>query len=141
MSRGSKIFLGVLVAIFWGIFQMIWSTNIIQTLWNCDSTDYSPIIKKVAIPMQEELENFYSQTKRLPTMEDRDVLLRKVGCNIQGNVCIYGKERIKIITFIKSYNFRLELSMGNTGCLFGIQDDGNHDKVECDNSACISLKQ
>ena len=35
----------------------------------------------------------------------------------------------------------LKLRIENTGCLFGIQNDGNHDKVECDNRACMDIGQ
>ena len=46
--------------------------------------------------MQQELEDFYAKNKRLPTLKERDVLLEKVGCKVEGNICIYGEERIKI---------------------------------------------
>ena len=110
-------------------------------LQGCCWTDHSDVIKEVAVPMQKELENFHSQTKRLPTMEERDVLLRKVGCRMQGNFCFYKRERIKIITFMKSYNFKLELSVENTGCFFGISKSRKHTKVTCDNGFCIDLGQ
>jgi len=69
---------------------------IIYLLQGCCWSDHSDTIKKVAVPMQQELENFYKENKRLPTMEERDVLLKKVGCKMQGNICIYRKEQIKI---------------------------------------------
>ena len=90
-SKISKIvfFITYLAVLFWFL-------NIVFTLSGCGNIDHSDDIKKVAIPMQQELEKFHNQTKRLPTMEERDVLLRKIGCKMQGNICIYGKERIKI---------------------------------------------
>ena len=145
MSTGSKIFLGVVVAIPLSIFWSLWEMNIIQTLWNCDSTDYSPIIKKVAVPMQQELEDFYTKNKRFPNTQERDEMLVKVGCEMEGNVCVYGGERMIFRKVsVNSYNgdYEIDIKMGHTGCQSGIDSyDGGFSQVSCSNSACINLKQ
>ena len=142
MSTGSKIFLGVVAAIPLSIFWSLWEMNIIQTMWNCDSTDYSPIIKKVAVPMQQELEDFCTKNKRFPNTQERDEMLEKVGCEMEGNVCVYAGERITIIAYdTTNYQYKLKLRIENTGCYFGIQNSGNHTSVSCATRACLSLKQ
>ena len=141
MSIGSKIFLGVVVAIPVSIFWSLWEMNIIQTMWNCDSTDYSPIIKKVAVPMQQELEDFCTKNKRFPNTQERDEMLEKVGCKMEGNVCVYEGERMIIHLWKTSYDYKIRIDLKNTGCLFGMDNDGSTRFVGCGNSPCINLKQ
>jgi len=58
----------------------------------CCWTDHSDTIKKVAVPMQKELEKFYTKNRRFPTAKERDEMLEKVGCKMEGNVCVYEGE-------------------------------------------------
>lgn len=137
MSIGNKIFLGVLVAIFW----LLWSLNIIQTLWNCDRTDYSPIIKKVAVPMQEELENFYTKNRRFPSTQERDEMLVKVGCKMEGNVCVYKRVKMKVKSQVSTYDYNYDLIIENTYCTSFMNKKGKIYEIWCQNQPCISLKQ
>jgi len=40
-----------------------------------------------------------------------------------------------------SYDYKIRIDLENTGCLFGMDDDGSTRFVGCGTSACISLKQ
>jgi len=119
-------------------------SSLVTTLNNCDSTDYSPIIKKVAIPMQTKLEAFYSENKRFPTGKERNEMLEKVGCLMDGGVCIFELNRIilkksSLNSYTHDYEFWIKL--GKTGCQFGIEHDGDFNQVTCGNSPCIKLGQ
>ena len=144
MDAVIRVFLGIVVLMLLGVFWLLWEMNIIQTLWNCDSTDYSPIIKKVAIPMQEELEKFYTKNKRFPNTQERDEMLVKVGCKMEGNVCLYEGERIVIERGYKdSYNgdYDFWTTLENTTCFAGASSSGKYYKVNCRNKPCIKLGQ
>ena len=137
-----KVVSGMVAVIFLVIFWVLWNLGIIQALYNCDTTDYSPLIKKVAIPMQQELESFYATKRRFPTTQERDAMLERIGCKMEGGVCLYEGERIRIIAYdTTNYQYKLKLRIKNTGCYFGIQDGGNHTSVSCANRDCISFKQ
>ena len=127
------------IGIVWLIGPVIWS--MIKVAYHCDSTDYSPTIKKVAIPMQEELKRFYAQNRKFPTTQERDEILKKVGCDMNGSICLYDGKKIKMYSTTISYKFKVVLKFGKTGCSFGIQNNGNHKKVSCGTSPCIKLGQ
>lgn len=120
---------------------LLWQLGILGVMINCDRTDYSPIIKKVAIPMQEELEVFYTKNKRFPTAIERNEMLEKVGCVMEGGICVFEEKRMKTSIQVKSYKYTIEIDLEKTGCRFSIQTDGNHNSVSCGTSPCISLKQ
>jgi len=42
--------------------------------------------------MQKELEKFYTENKHFPTTQERDEMLEKVGCKMEGNVCVHERE-------------------------------------------------
>jgi len=111
-------------------------------LQGCCWTDHSDVIKEVAVPMQKELEKFYKENKHFPTTQERDEILERVGCEMEGNVCVYGGERLTLIVHYNTrYQYKIRIDLENTGCYFGIQYNGNHTPVSCATSACISLKQ
>jgi len=141
MSIGSKIFLGVVLAIPLSILWLLWSVGILTSMAECDRTDYSPIIKKVAVPMQQELEKFYIKNKRFPTTKERDEMLGKVGCKIEGNVCVYEKDRIKVESQVTTYDYNYDLMIENTYCTSFMNSKGKIYDIWCQNKPCISLKQ
>ncbi len=113
-------------------------------LQGCCWTDHSDTIKKVAVPMQQELENFYKENKRFPSTQERDEMLVKVGCEMEGNVCVYGGERIVIERGYKdSYNgdYDFWTTIENTICFGGISSNGKFRKINCRNEPCIKLGQ
>ncbi len=120
---------------------LLLTTATLWTLTGCCWTDHSETIKKVAEPMLVELKAFYWKNKRFPSTEERNEMLEKVGCKVSGDKCKYKGRKMIINAWKKSYNYRIRIDFENTGCLFGIQDDGNHDKVECDNSPCVKFGQ
>jgi len=65
---------------------------ILYLLQGCCWTDHSEEIKKVAVPMQKELEKFYTENKHFPTTQERDEMLERVGCKMEGNVCVHERE-------------------------------------------------
>jgi len=143
MDTVNKIFSMIVWLFFigaiWLFGPFIWS--FIKVSYQCDGTDYSPIIKKVAIPMEEELKRFYAQNKKFPTTQERDEILKKVGCDMNGSICLYDGKKIKMYSTTISYKFKVVLKFGKTGCSFGIQNNGNHKKVSCGTSPCIKLGQ
>ena len=141
MSIGSKIFLGVVLAIPLSILWLLWSMGILTAIAECDSTDYSPIIKKVAVPMQQELENFYAKNKHFPNTQERNEMLEKVGCKMEGNVCMYKNERISLEIENGKEDYYIRFTIENTGCLYALDIDGEVRDIGCGTSACISLKQ
>ena len=136
-----KVVLGMVAVIFLVIFWVLWNLGIIQALYNCDTTDYSPLIKKVAIPMQQELESFYATKRRFPTTQERDAMLERVGCKMEGSVCLYEGERIVIERgYQDSYNgdYDFWTTIENTTCFGGASARGKFKGVYCRNRPCIT---
>ena len=117
------------------------ATITLFTLTGCCWTDHSETIKEVAEPMLQELKVFYEKNKRFPSIQERNKILEKLGCKVDGELCKYKKIDLEINTWHTSYDYAIRLDFENTGCLFGIQDDGNNNRVSCGNSACIELGQ
>jgi len=110
-------------------------------LQGCCWTDHSDTIKKVAVPMQKELEKFYVKNRRFPTTKERDEMLKRVGCKMEGNVCVYEGERMAILLWKISYDYKIRIDLENTECLIGMDDTGRTRFVGCGNSPCINLRQ
>ena len=94
--------------------------------------------------MQKELEKFYAQNKHFPTTQERDEMLERVGCKMEGNVCVYDGERIVIERGYKdTYNGQYDfwITLENTICFGGISSRGKYYKVNCRNKPCIKLGQ
>ena len=117
------------------------TTVALWLLTGCCWTDHSETIKEVAQPMFKELKYFYAKNKRFPDIQERNKMLEKVGCKVNGDICRYDGKEMIVNMWEKSYNYRIRIDLENTGCLFGIQDDGQNDEVTCENSACIKLGQ
>ena len=136
-----KVVLGMVAVIFLVIFWVLWNLGIIQALYNCDTTDYSPLIKKVAIPMQQELENFYATKRRFPTTQERDAMLERVGCKMEGSVCLYEGVKMKVMSQVSTYDYNYDLIVKNTYCTSFMNQKGKIYDIWCQNKPCISLKQ
>ena len=140
-----KVVSGMVAVIFLVVLWVLWNLGIIQALYNCDTTDYSPLIKKVAVPMQQELESFYATKRRFPTTQERDAMLERVGCKMEGSVCLYEGGRVKIISQESSCDYYIKFRVENTGCSLYLnnigREKGKVSRVRCGNKPCINLKQ
>lgn len=113
----------------------------ITLLTGCCWIDYSETIKEVAEPMLKELDTFYKKNQRLPNIQERNVLLKKIGCKLDSEVCIKGWNRILIIeSRTDSYgDYSMELEYKKNSCYFGIDKDGTIDEIHCSQPSCINL--
>jgi len=115
---------------------LIW--DFIKISSQCDTTDYSPIIKKIAVPMQQELEKFYAQNKHFPTTQERDEMLEKVGCKMAENVCVYDEKRIVLEIQNEQRNYYIRYTIENTGCLYALDIKGDVRDIGCGTNSCIT---
>ena len=104
----------------------------------CDSTDYSKTIKKVAEPMLKELDVFYKKNKRHPTVKERDIMLKKVGCEMDGDECLYDGERMLFETDSYNGTYTVGITLEKTYCYVTLQNLSN---MSCYNNPCIKLGQ
>ncbi len=107
----------------------------------CDSTDYSKTIKKVAEPMLKELDVFYKKNKRHPTVKERDVMLKKVGCKMDGDECLYDGDKILVDTYSYDGEYTFGMTLEKTYCNFALQKNKKFTSVRCYNNPCIKLGQ
>ena len=110
-------------------------------LQGCCWTDHSDTIKKVAVPMQQELEDFYTKNKRFPNTQERDEMLVKVGCEMEGNVCVHGGERMLLDTERGNYNYNISYGVGYSYCYSHINFAVDKNLIHCYKEPCIRLKQ
>ncbi len=137
------LFIVVFIA---GVF---WILNLcfffLSIFFDFGNIDYSSDIKKIAVPMQIELETFYTKNKRFPTTIERNKMLEKVGCVMEGSVCLFDNDFIKIISQESSYDYSLKLRLENTGCSLYLnnigKEKGKISKVRCGNKPCIKFGQ
>ena len=91
--------------------------------------------------MQQELEDFYTKNKRFPNTQERDEMLEKVGCEMEGNVCVYGGERIILDEHETNTVYTIDFEIENSYCVLFRYKKTNRNTVVCNNKACINLKQ
>ena len=128
-------------------------TLLATLLSGCCLTDYRPTIEKVAKPTLKELEAFYKTNKRFPNTNERDVMLEKAGCEMKGNVCMFGGKELTIVKSEKEsscdYSMSIEYqdkktsySMSSCGFRF-CHDCSEKDKgfVICSKRPCIQIRQ
>lgn len=140
-----SLFISQIFFIFAFMGGVFWVLNIcfffLSILFNFGNINYSSNIKKVAIPMQIELEGFYTKNKRFPTTIERNEMLEKVGCVMDKGVCVFDGDRIRVRVKITKYSYIFRSSLGNTGCFSAIGNDGHYTKASCATSSCIKFGQ
>ena len=52
----------------------------------CDDTDYSDLIRELAVPIEQSLEEIYQTTNRLPTIVERNIAIEQAGCILNATV-------------------------------------------------------
>ncbi len=108
----------------------------------CCWTDHSKEIKKIAVPMAKELEHFYKKEKRFPTIKERDKMLEKIGCRMDGDLCMYGVEKIDIVKSDEKYNtLDIWMQKENTLCFIVMHKEENQSTLWCRNKPCIKFGQ
>ena len=116
----------------------------IATLWTvtgCCWTDHSKMIKEVAEPMAKHLEQFYKKEKRFPTIEERNRMLEKVGCEVHGNVCTYKLKDISLKERTVTNYYDLIMMHQNTYCPLYLKSNATVDKIGCLQKPCIDMGQ
>jgi len=107
----------------------------------CCWTDHSKIIKEVAEPMAKSLEQFYKKEKRFPTIEERDIMLEKVGCEVHGNVCTYKLKDISLKERVVTNYYDLIMMYQNTYCPLYLNNNATVDKIGCLQKPCLDIGQ
>ena len=107
----------------------------------CDSTDYSEIVREVAKPMLKELDSFYKKNKRHPSVEERDKMLKKAGCEMNGDKCLHDREEILIETDSYAGSYSVGMTLKKTYCNFTLRDSGELSSIRCYNNPCVKLGQ
>lgn len=107
----------------------------------CCLLDHTKTIKKVAEPMLKELDSFYKKHHRHPNIQERNILLKKVGCKMDSEVCVKGWSRILIVKSRtdKYHNYIMEMEYKNNSCYFGIENNGAIDELYCQQDSCINI--
>jgi len=115
------------------------------TLWvltGCCWTDHSETIKEVAEPMLKELKIFYSKHKRFPTTQERNEMLERVGCKMDGDKCLYQNYKIKLNTWFSNYDYKIRMTINNTHGNFNLyKDSGNISDIRFYQKPCIKFGQ
>ncbi|MBU1668728.1 hypothetical protein KKC13_09940 [bacterium] len=134
------------------IFKLTLITLTATLLTGCCLIDHTKTIEKVAEPMLKELQQFYEEYKRYPNTKERDVMLERSGCKMNGNVCFFEKEELRIIHSIidskGDYYIRIRIFEGNpvpknslASCRFGIYKNGVPNDIGCSKRACLDWRQ
>jgi len=120
--------------------KILLTTLIVTLLTGCCWTDHSETIKKVAEPMREKLITFYKKSKRYPTREERDSMLKDVGCDINENdKCSIGWHTLKV-NKRDTYGgrYRVQFTIENTTCGFSLYKDGDVGEIgKCIQGFCL----
>ncbi|HHH53230.1 MAG TPA: hypothetical protein ENK91_06195 [Bacteroidetes bacterium] len=136
------------------IFKLILLILTVTLLTGCCLEDHRPTIRKVAEPVFKELEIFYKQNNRYPTAKEQITMLKQVGCKMDGDICKFEGNELKVTRIEKTYvgDYRLiiqvidkkEINIRKQSlatCSFGIYEDGTLNGVGCSKRACIELRQ
>jgi len=111
-------------------------------LTGCCWTDHSDTIREVAEPMLKELDAFYKKHKRHPNIEERDKMLKKVGCEMDGDECFYDGDKILVDrSRINNGDYTMLMSLENSSCYFYTNIIPSTSIVKCQKSDCIKIKQ
>lgn len=89
---------------------------ILFILSGCSTSNYNSNIKKVLKPIQEELISFSLEKERYPNINERNIILKKIGFQISNNKYKYLGENFLIDSSkngIKSYWLKLKLNKNN----------------------------
>ena len=114
----------------------------LATLNSCCWTDHSKTIKEVAEPMLKELEHFYAKKKRFPRIEERNEMLEKVGCRMDGNFCLYSNKKINLNTWITNFDYKIRMTLDYTYCSFNLyKNNGKVSDIRFYQKPCIDLGQ
>ena len=113
---------------------------ILGAITGCCLTDHSKIIKEVAEPMLKQLKHFYAKNKRFPNVQERNEMLEKVGCRMDGDFCGHKKKSINISS-ASGYDYSMAFNKERTFCYIYLNPDGSVKEPSCHNEACRSLKQ
>lgn len=136
------------------IFKLIQIVLIAILLTGCCLIDYRTTIRKVAEPTFKELEVFYKKNNRYPTAKEQTMMLKKVGCVMDRDICRFEGNELKVTRIEKTYvgDYRIimqvidkkEINIRKQSlatCSFGIYKDGTLNGVGCSKRACIELRQ
>lgn len=125
-------------------------TLLATLLSGCCLTDYRPTIEKVANPTLKELEAFYKTNKRFPNTKERDVMLEKAGCEMQGDICMFEGNELTVTKSGKNlsgdYYMSIEVINKETNydvasCGFSIYTYDEKDFVMCSKRPCVTIRQ
>lgn len=121
--------------------KIILTTLTATLLTGCCWTDHSDTIREVAEPMLKELDAFYKENKRHPNVKERDIMLKKVGCEMDGDECLYDRDKILIDTHSYDGEYSFGMTLEKTYCNFSLQKNEELDSVRCYNNPCVKLGQ
>jgi hypothetical protein len=115
-------------------------TLVATLLTGCCWTDHSKTIKEVAEPMREKIATFYKKNKRYPYKEERDSMLKDVGCDINENdKCSIGWHTLKVDK-PDIYNDYVKFSIEKSRCSFSLYKDGDVGKIgKCIQGFCLHM--
>jgi len=135
-------------------------TIVALTLWlltGCCLFDNTKVIKKVASPMFKELQVFYKKNKRFPTIKERNIMLEKSGCKMNGNICVFEGENLyvsrlgdgddeysQVIVTKDDEPYDIIENPGSPiigRCIFSIYSNNSSDTVICGQKSCLNLRQ
>jgi len=111
------------------------------TMTGCCWTDHSETIKEVADPMLMKLKQFYAEKKYFPNIEERNKILEKVGCKVNGDVCKYKGKKIALKMDETDYDFTIDFGISNSYCVLHYMKKTNRNVVNCNQKPCIDLGQ
>ncbi|HHH53232.1 MAG TPA: hypothetical protein ENK91_06205 [Bacteroidetes bacterium] len=124
-------------------------------LTGCCLVDHTKTIEKVAEPMLKELQQFYKEHQRFPTTKERDIMLKRSGCKMKGDVCFFEGEELMVTESEKitngDYYMVIEIwdndiknirkkSIAHCGFLI-YEKSGLEEYVMCVNRPCIEWRQ
>lgn len=121
--------------------ELLISLIAILLLTGCCWTDYSKTIKEVAEPMREKIATFYKKNKRYPYKDERDSMLKELGCDINENdTCSIGWHTLRVDK--PNYyngNYYVDLSIENSSCTFMIYRNDTIDNIGCFQDFCLHM--
>ncbi|MBU1668726.1 hypothetical protein KKC13_09930 [bacterium] len=134
------------------IFKLTLITLTATLLTGCCLIDHTKTIEKVAEPMLKELQQFYKEHKRYPNAKERDVMLERSGCKMNGDVCMYEGKELRIVHSSRDidgdYYMSIRLFKGKdipknslASCGFTIKKDNKTTGVFCSKAPCIQIRQ
>jgi hypothetical protein len=123
------------------IQNMLFAIVTATLLTGCCWTDHSDTIREVAEPMLKELDAFYKENKRHPNVKERDIMLKEVGCEMDGDECLYDGDKILIEAELYNKDYHMGMTLEKSYCYFYLNEDGSIDKISCYKNPCIKLGQ